>query len=290
MITIQNAGYLVIRSLAYFPSQCARNSGAVMEALLASAQAQQIRTEANSLDSDAAVIWSVLWRGRMQANQAVYQHYRSYNRPVVVVDIGALRRGVTWKIAVNHVTAQGHYGHEQDLDWDRPQRLGIALENRAQRPEILFALQNDHSLQVEDVGSMSQWLRDRVADVGQHSDRPLVVRPHPRYRLDLAWLAERARMIEPRPVAHTYDSFDLDCGYHAVVNHNSGPGIQAALAGARPLVSRSSLAHPVAIDLAQIEKPYAVDRQRWLVEICHTEYTLDEIRTGTWLKRLATWL
>jgi hypothetical protein len=75
-----------------------------------------------------------------------------------------------------------------------------------------------------------------------------------------------------------------------VVNHNSGPGIQAALAGARPLVSKSSLAHPVAIDLAQIEKPYVVDRQRWLVEICHTEYTLDEIRKGTWLKRLATWL
>jgi hypothetical protein len=90
-----------------------------------------------------------------------------------------------------------------------------------------------------------------------------------------------------RPVAHTYDSFDMHFNCHAVVNHNSGPGIQAGIAGCRPVVAQSSLAHPVAIDIQDINKPYKVDRAQWLMEICHTEYTLEEIQAGTWLGRIA---
>jgi len=261
-----------------------------MEALLTSARAQGIRLEPNSRDADAAVIWSVLWRGRMRANREIYQHYRALDRPVVIVDVGALRRGITWKISVNHVTAQGHYGHQQDLDWDRPSRLGVALTVTQQRPEVLFALQNDHSLQVQDVGSMGPWLRRMISAVGQHTDRPLLVRPHPRCRLDLSWVKHRAQIMDPKPLANTYDSFDLDCGYHAVINHNSGPGIQAALTGTRPVVSQSSLAFPVSVNIADVERPYDLDRHQWLVEICHTEHTIEEIAQGRWLKRLATWL
>jgi hypothetical protein len=79
----------------------------------------------------------------------------------------------------------------------------------------------------------------------------------------------------------------MDYAYHAVVNHNSGPGIQAAIAGCRPVVHKSSLAAPVSVAVEDIEKPYDVDRQQWLIEICHTEYTVDELKTGLWLKRIA---
>jgi hypothetical protein len=89
----------------------------------------------------------------------------------------------------------------------------------------------------------------------------------------------------PKHVAESYDSFDLDLGCHAVVNFNSGPGIQAAIAGCRPLVDISSLASPVAIAAKDIENTYDVDRSQWLVEICHTEYTVDELENGLWLKR-----
>jgi hypothetical protein len=91
---------------------------------------------------------------------------------------------------------------------------------------------------------------------------------------------------QPRSVPNTYDSFDMRFDYHAVINHNSGPGIQAALAGCRPIVDASSLAAPVGISIGDIEKPYDLDRGRWLVEICHTEYTLDELRLGTWFSRI----
>ena len=70
------------------------------------------------------------------------------------------------------------------------------------------------------------------------------------------------------------------------MNHNSGPGIQAGIAGCRPIVSHSSLAYPVAVGYADIEQPYAVDRELWLTKICHTEYTVEELREGLWLKRI----
>jgi hypothetical protein len=91
---------------------------------------------------------------------------------------------------------------------------------------------------------------------------------------------------QPVQIANTYDSYNLTFDCHALVNHNSGPGIQAALAGTRPMVDTSSLAHPVSIQMKDIDQPYTVDRDQWLVEICHTEYKLSEIEQGSWIKRL----
>jgi hypothetical protein len=42
------------------------------------------------------------------------------------------------------------------------------------------------------------------------------------------------------------------------------------------------------VSVKDIEKPYNIDRDRWLTEICHTEYTLEEIAQGLWLKRIAS--
>ena len=74
---------------------------------------------------------------------------------------------------------------------------------------------------------------------------------------------------------------------HAVVNYNSGPGIQAALVGTRIIVDASSLAYPVSIKVDELEMPVTVARESWAVEIAHTEYTLEELAQGTWLKRIA---
>jgi hypothetical protein len=61
----------------------------------------------------------------MAANEAVYRHYRSQNKPVIIIDIGAINRGTTWKVAVNNINARGYYGHLDNLDWDRPAKLGL---------------------------------------------------------------------------------------------------------------------------------------------------------------------
>ena len=277
----------MIKNIAYYPLQTARNSGPALNAVLDCLQANGIQTQENSMNSDAAVIWSALWHGRMANNEIVYRHYRAQNKPVIIVEIGALYRGTTWKIAVNNITANGYYGHCENLDWDRPRKLGLSLAYQtSHKSHIVIAAQHRNSLQVEGV-DMEQWITQQIHNVRSVSDRPIHVRPHPRCRLKLDLLPQDLEYEIPHLVANTYDSFDMHFNCHAVINYNSGPGIQAAISGTRPIVDKSSLASPVSVSIADIEQPYQVDRERWFVEICHTEYTLDEIQKGTWLKRLA---
>ena len=249
-------------------------------------QARGFHTEENSMNADAAVIWSVLWNGRMARNELVYRHYRNQNKPVICIEIGALYRGTTWKIALNNITAEGFYGHKNRLDFDRPRKLGISLAHPINnKPYILIAAQHSKSLQLEEV-DQELWISKKVDQLKQHTDRPIVVRPHPRCRLDTARLPATVKFEIPHKLANTYDNFDMHFDCHAVVNYNSGPGIQAAISGVRPIVDVSSLAYPARVDIADIEQPYTVDRERWLVELCHTEYTLDEIERGQWVERL----
>lgn len=278
----------MIKNIAYFPSQCALNSKPVMSAVLDCLQSAGIQTQENSWTSDAAVIWSVLWDGRMKPNKQVYEHYRSQHKPVIVIEIGSLYRGNTWKIAVNNITAQGYYGHQEKLDWDRPRKLGISLATQLQpRPDVIVTLQHAKSLQVANIENMSQWINNTIDSITNNTDRPIRIRPHPRCRSDLPMLPANVLVEQPQPVTNTYDSFDMHFNCHAVVNYNSGPGIQAAIAGVRPIVDVTSLAYPVGIKFTDLELPYTVDRQSWLVQICHTEYTVDEIKRGIWLTRIA---
>ena len=277
----------MIKNVAYFPLQCAKNSQPVMSAVLDCLQARGIQTQENSMDSEAAVIWSVLWAGRMVANQAVYEHYRAQGRPVIIIEIGALYRGRTWKIAVNNITADGYYGHLDNLDWDRPRKLQISLATQfSPRPNIIVALQHDSSLQVAGV-SMINWLHSTLKILKNSTDRPITVRPHPRCRLDLGNLPSGVAVETPNQLPNTYDSFDMHYDCYAVVNYNSGPGIQAGIAGVRPIVEISSLAYPVGMGFTDIEQPYVKDREEWLTQICHTEYTVDELKRGIWLDRIS---
>jgi hypothetical protein len=270
--------------IAYFPSQVALNGAPVISALLDSLAARGIPTQENSWDADAAVIWSVLWSGRMAPNQAVYRHYRAQNKPVIICEVGALYRGNTWKISVNNVTAEGYYGHQENLDQDRPRKLKISLAVPVQtRPHIVIALQHTKSLQTAAITDMTQWVHDTVNLAKHYTDREIVVRPHPRCSIPLPL---GVTVQQPRRVVNSYDSYDMHFDCHAVINYNSGPGIQAAIAGVRPVVDATSLAHSVGVSWADLERPYTLDRQQWLTEICHTEYTVSEIERGLWLDRL----
>jgi hypothetical protein len=91
-------------------------------------------------------------------------------------------------------------------------------------------------------------------------------------------------------VPNTYDDYDFDKTLKhawAVVNWNSGPGSQAIMSGVPAFVGPDSVAAPVAnSDLSQIETPNKPDRDQWLVEISHAEWTVDEIATGNPVARL----
>jgi hypothetical protein len=260
----------------------------VFAAVRAGLDRAEIAHATMDMDADVAVIWSALWQGRMARNKTVYDHYRSQQKPVIIVDVGALYRGNTWKISVNNITANGYYGHQENLDSDRPRKLGISLATQIQpNPYILIAAQHNQSLQLEGI-NIENWISQQIEQIQSVTDMPIHIRPHPRCQLKLDQLPYKVKYEIPQKIKNTYDSFDMHFDCHAVINYNSGPGIQSAISGTRPVVDSTSLAHPVSVSIQDIEKPYNIDRDQWLIEICHTEYTLDEIQKGTWVKRLAT--
>jgi hypothetical protein len=262
----------VTKTVTYFPLQCALNSKPVMAAVLSSLQKQGFKTVPNSKDADIAVIWSVLWSGRMLPNKEIYELYQKTGRPVVCIDVGTLLRGITWKIALNNINALGYYGHKSNLDFERPQKLGISLSNNSvNHGRILVAGQHRQSLQLQGV-DQETWYLQRIQEVAQ--GRQVVVRSHPRCALDRSRFSKDILWEVPKKLINTYDSFDINLQFDAVINYNSGPGIQAVISGVPAIVDQSSLAYGI------------TERHQWLVEICHTEYTIEEIEQGSWVKRI----
>ena len=102
-----------MKTLAYFPGNCSLNSTSVMSSFLEFAQTV-FTLQPNSLTDDVAVIWSCLWHGRMLDNQQVYESYQKLGKPIIIIEVGSLKRNTTWKIAVNNINNQGYYGHKEN--------------------------------------------------------------------------------------------------------------------------------------------------------------------------------
>ncbi len=276
--------------MAIFENHCALNSKEVLSAVKQSVKKFGIKIIPNSTEADACLIWSVLWNGRMLPNKNIYEKYKQQHKPVIVFDVGALKRNITWKIAVDNINALGYYGHTHNLDNDRPKKLGIQLGQNKPNDQIIIMGQHAKSLAFSPWTSQEDFFNHTVSKLKDYTDRSIILRPHPRSKINPHLLISQAGLQIPKQLMNSYDDFDVDYSYHLVVNHNSGPGIQAGLSGASVLVDSSSLAFPVSISIDQVESLPSLDREKWLIEICHTEYTVSEIENGSWITRLEPWI
>jgi hypothetical protein len=226
----------------------------------------------------------------MLSNRNVYHTAVKHNRPVVIIEVGNLVRGTTWRIGVNHINQQGIFGNTADLDYNRHRKLGLSLRpvNTNRSSGILIAAQHQHSLQWQGMPSMSQWVADTVKQLQMYTDRPIVIRSHPRSPFNL--VHPTAKVTVPQQLPNTYDDFNINYNVHCVINHNSGPGVQAAVQGTPVIVDDTSLAHPVSDVLANIESAQLPDRTEWFARLCHTEWTREEIAQGLPIKRLLPYL
>lgn len=262
----------------------ALNSGTVFDHL-----ANGIKKTGHDLvDSgeDIAVIWSVLWQGRMAPNKRVYDQCIKNGIPVLIIEVGNLLRNTTWRLSFNNVNRNGIFADDIDLDSDRPKKLGVYLEDEKnnRRPEILIAAQHQKSLQWEGLPPTAQWIDDITKKMKRITDRSIIVRPHPRN--PFAHNTGKTQIQMPKKLPSSYDNFDIDYNFHVVVNHNSGPAVQAAIKGVPVICDQSSLAYPVSDTWENIENPKLKDRKEWFLRLCHTEWTLEEIASGHPLERL----
>lgn len=241
-------------------------------------------------NEDISVIWSVLWSGRMAGNQKVYERCKKLNRPIIIIEIGNLKRGKTWRISLDHINSLGEFANNTQLDNNRPNILGINLKPLQQdrKKEILICTQHEKSLQWSGMPTITRWIDSTIKSIRSYSARNIIVRPHPRSPVNLRIPGIVVEV--PRRIPNTYDDFDIDYNYHCVVNYNSGPAVQAAINGVPVLCDSSSLAGELSIKVENIEDPVLPDREEWFLKLCHTEWTIKEIEQGQPLLRLLTHL
>ena len=234
---------------------------------------------------DIAVIWSVLWQGRMEKNKTVWEQNRMLNKPVIVLEVGGINRGVTWKVGLNGINRDGYFG-DGDNDNSRSNDLGLLLKPwRTHGEYILICGQHDKSLQWQNMPPMSNWFLETYDEIRKHTERPILFRPHPRCQLPhIERGLKNVHRQQPRKISGSYDDYDMDFNdIWATISYSSNPGIHSILNGVPAFVGTSSLAYDAANDidfLHDIEQPFMPDRQQWLNDYAHTEYTLEEIAQG----------
>ena len=241
----------------------------------------------NDPSADVNVIWSVLFNGRMARNKEVWEQ----NKPTIVLEVGGIKRGTTWKVGLNGINRDAYFGPKGN-DNTRAKNLGLKLQPwRTSGEHILICGQHDKSLQWKNMGSMANWMLKTIDTIKLPTNLPIIFRPHPRWPLpeiEREWT--NVRREEPKKIPNTYDDFDMSFkGAWATVSWSSNPGIHSIIAGIPAFTGPSSLAYDVANkDLKDIHTPTLPDRQQWLNDYAHTEYTIEEISQGIPHKHLTS--
>ena len=264
-----------------------REFGALNSRPVFDAFEQGLKSLGHNISNDGIpVIWSVLWNGRMAKNKEIYENCPKIRKPIIIIEVGNLRRNETWRISLGHINRLGQFANDFELDPDRPKKLGVSLKEKVKnrRSEILIATQHQKSLQWQGMPAMDQWVKMTAKEIRNYTDRKIIVRPHPRSPLRLNLPGVEVEI--PKQIPGTYDDFDIDYNFHCVVNHNSGPALQAAINGVPCICDPSSLAYPVSSKFEEIEGISLPDREDWFLKLCHTEWTVNELAQGIPLKRL----
>ena len=265
----------------------ALNSKPVFDAFANSLNNNGHNVAYNDTSADINVIWSVLFNGRMAGNKAVWEQ----QKPTIVLEVGGIKRGTTWKVGLNGINRDAYFGPSGNSS-DRVRLLGLQVKPWKYDGEyILIAGQHDKSLQWKDMPSMATWVHDTITFIRAQTDRPIIFRPHPRCPLPaIEYDFKNVKRQEPLQIKGSYDDFDMQFdNIWATVSWSSNPGIHSIINGVPAFTGPSSLAFDVAEqNLRNIENPLYGDRTQWLNDYAHTEYTIEEISQGIPLKHLTS--
>jgi hypothetical protein len=166
-----------------------------------------------------------------------------------------------------------------DAKWNQiKSQLNLTLQPwRTNGQHILVCGQRDGGWAMKGV-DMPAWTLETVKKIRQHTDRPIVVRPHPKNPIS-------PTLFRQFPNVSTSTTSLLQQDLHnawASVFFNSSSCVASVLAGVPVFASDPDcVAWQVANrDLAQIEKPLTPAREQWLWDLSAAHWTDDESRAG----------
>jgi hypothetical protein len=155
---------------------------------------------------------------------------------------------------------------------------------------ILLCMQKvgDASLRGADVFA---WTQDTVEQIRKHTNRKIIIRPHPLYRksalhnklkekvlavADVHW--QEADLTKPDFVSIAEQLNNAWC----TVTYSSGTGIDAVINGVPNVAcDKGSMVYDVSSkDIAEIENPYRGEKDLWSNKIAHCQWSIEEFESG----------
>jgi len=264
------------------PNNSKKVFNAFIESLEKAGEEVQINEDKNS---DIVVIWSVLWQGRMIGYKRIWDECQLKNKPVVVLEVGGIKRNETFKVGINGVNREADFAN-QPVDDKRWKKLNIELKPwQSTGNTIIICGQHHRSHQWRNNPSMNLWFEQQINEIRKYTNRPILVRPHPRNPIGLD--IKKWKNVSYKPPQRDYNTID-DTDFKetlkhtwAVINYSSNPAIIAVFNGIPVFVSEQSLCYDVGnISLNKINNPVMPDRNNWANKLAYTEWTTEEIKQG----------
>lgn len=188
---------------------------------------------------------------------------------------------------------EGEYANHDGLDarhWGMIQAdHGVTMQPwRSSGSHVLICLQRDGGWSSKGF-DQDVWLKKVIKTLRSHTDRPIVVRPHPAAKNNYNHWAQRQNI----QVSTGQRSLQQDLiNAHAAVFWNSSSAVAAVLAGVPVFVQDAgSVAWAVSNqDLATIESPSMPDRTQWINTLSQAHWNLDQSRRGDIYRKFLPYL
>jgi hypothetical protein len=298
--------YDVVVYLSSLPRIADRNRKVeVLQAFAAGAQAQGasvlVQTEFKVVDCQLAVILG--WVGttirgpHIQLRQNVIDHQRRTGQHVMPIDASCFKFVDTNSYFLRYSLDGVFYNtnnyanaNSSNSKWQQiRQRFNLSLSSwRTQGTHVLVCLQRDGGWSMKGT-NMVEWTKQTVQRLRSITNRPILIRPHPKHKINLSELTSMPGVSES--VNGSTLQQDLANAWAAVFC-NSSSSVAAVLAGIPVFADDDDcVAWAVANkDLAQIESPVMPDRTQWLNDLSSAHWTDEESRCGAIYQRFVKYL
>ena len=178
------------------------------------------------------------------------------------------------------------------------QHYGLSLKPwRESGNHILLCLQRDGGWSMGG-WDVIDWALKTIIDIRKYSDRPIRIRPHPgdkravKYCDRLLKLCQGRRLVNIE-ISNTANGLTQDFdNCWAIVNHNSSPGVAAAIEGIPVFLTdpeRSQARDVANTGINQIENPNMPDREQWIQRISQFHWSHQELQNGTCWEHMKYW-
>lgn len=168
-------------------------------------------------------------------------------------------------------------------------KLGLDLQPwRSQGDHVLVCLQRDGGWSMKGT-DMASWTDLTVRRLRELTARPIVIRSHPKYQMDLSALTNLPKVTQSTPGLSLQQ--DLTDAW-ASVFCNSSSSVAAVLAGVPVFADDDDcVAWSVANrDLARIETPDMPDRTQWIYDLSAAHWTDEESKNGAIFEKFKQYL